>query len=80
MREKIADTIFYDKLPEDYGECFEKADQILALLREEIEMELNGREADFGAVDIDYNEGWKDCRHWTLSLLGNKNVVGNAEL
>ena len=36
MKEKIADTIFYDKLPKDYGECFEKAAQILSLLEEEI--------------------------------------------
>ena len=31
VREKIAGIIFYDKLPKDYGECFEKATQILAI-------------------------------------------------
>ena len=41
--------------------------KILTLISEEIEKELNGREEDMIA-DVDYKEGWLDCRHWILAL------------
>jgi len=47
------------------------ADAMLKAISEEIEKELNGREEDMIA-DIDYKEGWLDCRHWILALLKQK--------
>ena len=44
------------------------SDQILTLIREEIKGELDGREEDMIA-DIDYEEGWLDCKHWILKAL-----------
>ena len=55
QRLRNTDPIFYD--------------HIIEAICEEIEKELKGREDDFSSQDIDYGEGWRDCKHWILSLL-----------
>ena len=72
MREKIA-KIIREEMDAGYdGQLLyvgDAANQILSLISEEIEKELKGREDDFSSQDIDYGEGWRDCKHWILSLL-----------
>lgn len=75
MREKIAKELYgFDNLGPSPLQEHErkvyraKADKLLEAICEEIGKELDGREEDMIA-NMDYSEGWRDCRHWVLSLL-----------
>ena len=52
----------------------EGADQILALLCEEVEKALAGKEEGINPVsEAEYHEGWYDCKHWIFRVLRGDN-------